>query len=78
MLLSMLLMTGTLLYASRLTGAPHGPSRLARCETQSSKKPVELLPILAPLTPPGRVDEMYRLSPFFEIPGCVLRSVVLY
>ena len=52
--------------------------RLARFETQSSKKPVGwLLPILTPLTPPGRVDEMYRLKPFFEIPGCVLRSVVL-
>jgi hypothetical protein len=57
----------------RLTGALQGALRLARCETQISS----LLLKFIPLTPAGRVEEMYRLRPFFEIAGCVLRSVVL-
>ena len=59
----MTLMTGVLLNASRFTGGPQSASRLARCETQISIKPVGFLP----LTPPGRSEVRYRLSPFFEI-----------
>src|SRR6516162_5620351 len=59
----MTLMTGVLLNASRFTGGPQSASRLARCETQISIKPVGFLP----LTPPGRSEVKYRLSPFFEI-----------
>ena len=43
----------------RFTGAPQGSSRLARWETQMSPPP----------NPPGRLEEMYRLSPFREIAG---------
>src|SRR5215813_1713539 len=44
---------------ARLTGEFQGEARLSRCATQMSFPP----------TPPGRLDEKYRLSPSLEIAG---------
>src|SRR2546423_14728951 len=49
-----------LMLGPRFSGAPHGSSMLARCETQMSMPP----------RPPGRSELMYRLSPSLEIAGC--------
>src|SRR3954468_1988303 len=48
-----------LTFAPRLTGAPHGASRLARSVTQRSRPP----------NPPGRSEPKYSVRPSLEIAG---------